>query len=136
VARLIAGASGEQLGRVDRGIARRIVLAALPVVLQLRYDRRDAHELAGELELRIPRTEGYGHDPITIVIDHGRCSIRPGASAEPTATMTSTLADLVRSGTGAVDLPVLIAQQRVELCGDPWFAMRSALFRLATRSWV
>jgi hypothetical protein len=98
------------------------------------FDRNSARGLTAVLELRVrvlPRRQGT---PVTLRIDDGRLSIRPGAAQTPGAVASIRLVDLLRLGIGATAWPQLMAAGRLQLSGDPFLALRfPSLFRLRAR---
>jgi SCP-2 sterol transfer family len=95
------------------------------------FDRRSARGLTAVLELRVRVVPGRRGTPVTLRIDDGRLSIRPGAAPAPGAVASIRLIDLLRLGVGAAAWPQLMAAGRLQLSGDPFLALRfPSLFRL------
>lgn len=64
-----------------------------------------------------------GTVPYVIDVNDGSCDIHRGEAAEPTATITLSLADLVQMTTGQVNGAVLAMTGRLEVGGDAGTAM-------------
>jgi hypothetical protein len=123
-----------RISTVDRGPARRVLLAALPRALARRFDAEAAGDLDTTLALVIRGEDGRAPDRLTVVIANRRCDIRRDAGAPAKASITVGAADIVRLATGAVAWPSLLEGGRLELGGNPFAALRfPALFRLPPR---
>jgi hypothetical protein len=137
MARRVAAVPERWMAGIERGPARRAIVAALPLIMRLRVNRRLARESQGVIELRLRRCDGTGADHLHIVLDGRRCRVRRGPSPRPTAALTTGLADLLRMAAGAVATPRLLQDGRLSLIGDVLVIMRfPAVFRLPTRALV
>ena len=104
---------------LDRGPARRALLAALPRMLEGRIDREAARGFTGKLELRIRPDDSYQLDFVD-----GECTVRRGSNGAAQATVTVGAADLARLVAGKVTWYRLVGAGRMELDGDPYVAVR------------
>lgn len=64
-----------------------------------------------------------GTVPYVVAVDNGSCDIHRGEQADPTATISLSLADLVQMTTGQVNGAVLAMTGRLEVSGDAGTAM-------------
>lgn len=112
-------------------------LRGLPVVLRRKFRRKNAvvegEDLTALIEMEI-RCDGGNAVALAISVHQRRCTIRKFPAEEADATMSLRLADLIRMVSGAVDGPMLMADGRMEVSGDPFLLARfPGLFGLRTR---
>lgn len=95
------------------------------------FDRQSARDLTATLELRVRVVRRRRGMALTLEIEDGRLRVRPGAPADPGATVTIGARDLLRLAAGSVAWPQLLSNGRLELSGDAFLALRvPSLFRL------
>lgn len=98
------------------------------------FDASRAQDLDATLEVRIRPLRRRRPVPLTVRIESGRFSVRPGAPAKPGATATIAAGDLGRLAIGTVGWPALLSSGGLELSGDPFLALRlPLLFRLPAK---
>lgn len=132
-ARYVAGLSDAQLGVIERGPLRAVLLRAIAVVLPLKFKRSVGGDIDGVLELRFVRPGGEP-DRLQLVMRKGRCRARRNGSARPDAVALLHLSDLARLAAGSVEAGWLANDGRVVLSGDPFLFVRfPAAFGLRTR---
>jgi hypothetical protein len=145
-ARLIAGLSDAQLGHLERGPLRWLIVRTLPVAMPLMFSRKAARgvggaPVSGTVELALRRRDGGESDVFSVVIADGRCRVRRGPAARPRASISIGLIDGARMGSGAVDpafyLADGIAAGRISLSGDVFlFLAFPNLFRMPNRKLI
>lgn len=125
-------AIGRGLARLDRHPAGHwMIVRTLPPAIRMRFDAAAARGLDAVLELAIRHPRGGEPTCFELVIADARCSVRPGASAQPGARATVGSDDLILLACGAARWPELLSSGRFQLSGDPFLALRFAsLFRL------
>ncbi len=123
---------GRWLAALDRRPAgHRVVVRALPAAIRRRFDPRSADGLEAVFELAIRDPRGRDPERFELAVADARCSVRPGAPAQPGARATIGSEDLILLASGAASWPELLSNGRFELSGDPFLALRFAsLFRL------
>lgn len=135
VRRLSRGAlrrGDRQLARLDRGVARRALLAALPRAMPTQFVPAAADGFDGTIALCIRSRNGGPPARYEIRVAHGRCTVRRVAVPAVGTTITVAGSDLVRLAGGAAAWPRLLGEGRLEIEGDPFVALRfPALFGLA-----
>ncbi len=131
-ARSMLSRSGIRLARLDRRPApHRLVLRALPRVLQARFDARAATGLQAVFELRVSDPGGEPPSRFQLLVSESSCQVTPGPASSPGATATLGADDMIRLVSGSVGWPGLVSSGRLELTGDPFLAVRfPSLFRL------
>lgn len=133
-ARWVHGLSDQQLGFVERGPVRWLLMRALPVVLPLKFKKSVGGDIDGVLELRFIDPAGGEPDRIQLVMRTGKCRGVRNGSARADATALMHVPDLVRLAAGAVDAGWLAHDGRVTVSGDPFLFVRfPAAFGLRTR---
>ncbi|MDQ6606079.1 MAG: SCP2 sterol-binding domain-containing protein [Actinomycetota bacterium] len=135
-ARTLLSRGGSRVAGLDRRRApHRMILRAVPLALNIRFDAASAHDLDAVLELRVRDPGGGRADEFELRIFGGRCEVRPGPARHPGAGVLVGAGDMIRMASGAVGWPELLSAGRLELSGDPFLALRFPnLFRLpATR---
>ena len=136
LASFMARRSDRQLGILERGPLRRIVLATLPMSMRAMFRPKVAAAADGTIEFRL-RRPGGGVDYMEISVFRGACSIHPRASDWPTAVIDVGVADLLRMAAGAVATPSLVTDHRLRINGDMIMIMRfPTLFGLPTHPLV
>lgn len=145
-AHVIAGPAGALLVLIERGPLRRALLAVLPRVLPRLFRTESTRVLGGEplsgvLELKLRNPSGAAADPFGIAFDGDGCRVSRGCRVRPDASVTISLADMVRLGSGAVDpgkfLAGGIGAGRIGLVGDPFLMLAFPnLFGLANRKLI
>jgi hypothetical protein len=137
MARVVAALSDEQLGRLERGPLRRLVIGTLPAALRVLFRRRRAAGTSGVVELRLVDPDGGAPACVSVAFADGTCTVARGPSARPTATLTVGIGDLVRMASGAVSSPALVQVGRLRIMGDVFLVMSfPSLFGLPTRPLV
>ena len=101
-------------------VSSQVVLAAIPTGIAMRFDPDAAGDLDAVLELRIAGTG----TSFALEIADGRCRVQRRSAPEATAGVTISAGDIVRLISGVVQWPVLLADKRLELSGDPFLALR------------
>jgi SCP-2 sterol transfer family protein len=124
MARFVAGLSDASMGRLERGLPRRIILLSMPLAMRLRFKRKLARGAHGVIEFRWLEPDGEISRYMEVRIDDGRCAIRRVQSERPTSTMSVGVADLLRMVLGAVATPTLIDEGRMRLNGDLFMILR------------
>lgn len=128
-------AGDAQLGTVERGRPRKLLLETLVLALPRRFDAVAAGDLDTIIALDVRDPDGGPADHHELVIRDGRCEVRRRGSGLPSATITIGAADLVRLIGGSVGWPALIGSGAIELAGDPFMALRvPTLLRLPVRA--
>ena len=95
------------------------------------FDRHSARDLTATLELRVRVVRRRQGLALALEIEDGRLRVRPGAPADPGATVRIGAGGLLRLGVGSVAWPQLLSTGRLELSRDPFLALRvPSLFRL------
>lgn len=95
------------------------------------FERAHAQDLRATFELRVRPLRGCEPWCFAVYVEGGRCWLRPRAPADPDASATISLADLLRLAVGSEGWPALLSGGRLELAGDPFLALRlPMLFRL------
>lgn len=134
-ARFVLRCSDEKL---ERHIASRMFLRGLPFALQRKFRGKDAVVEGEDVTALIEMEIRHGEDarvPLAISIHRRRCTIRKMPVSNPDVAMSLRLADLIRMVSGAVDGPMLMAEGRMKVSGDPFLLARfPGLFGLRTRS--
>ena len=114
---------------LDRGPARRAMLAALPRILEGMIDREAARGFTGMLALQVRPDDTY-----ELSFADGECTISRGANGAAQATVAADASDLARLVAGRVTWYRLLGAGRMELSGDPYVAVRfPALLGLTRR---
>lgn len=120
------------LARLDRGIARRALLAALPRAMPMQFVPAAAEGFDGTIALCVRSRNGGPAARYEIRVARGRCAVRRVAAPAAGTTITVAGSDLVRLAGGAAAWPRLMGEGRLEIEGDPFVALRfPALFGLA-----
>lgn len=120
------------LARLDRGLGRQALLAALPRAMPLQFVPAAAEGFEGTIALRVRSGNGGSPAAYEIAVAQGRCAVRRASSPAAATTVTVTGSDLIRLAGGAAAWPRLMGEGRLEIEGDPFVALRfPALFGLA-----
>jgi len=129
------------LAHLDRGVARRALLAALPRAMPMQFVPAAAEGFDGTIALCVRSRNGGPPARYEIRVARGHCAVRrvaaPAAGTTITVagagtTITVAGSDLVRLAGGAAAWPRLMGEGRLEIEGDPFVALRfPALFGLA-----
>jgi hypothetical protein len=124
--------AGRWLAAVDRRrVGHRLIVRALPTAIRRRFDPRSADGLEAVFELAVRDPRGQAAERFELAVADARCSVRPGAPAQPGARATIASDDLILLAAGAASWPELLSSGRFELAGDPFLALRFAsVFRL------
>jgi hypothetical protein len=110
--------------------SRALVLGALPAGLSRRFDAAAAGDLDATFELRVPGGRN-GQRRFAVRVSESRCTVERRAAPEAGASVMISAGDIVRLVTRTLPWPVLLANDRLELGGDPFLALRfPKLFRL------
>jgi putative sterol carrier protein len=137
IARLVARLSDGQLRWLEWALIRWLVIRSVAPALRLLFKPSIAEDVDGVIELRLKRPRGGPPEYIEIDIRGRTCLVRRAPSRWPTATLTITLADMLRIATGAVGVPPVVQAGRVRFSGDVFLIMRfPELFRLPKRPFV
>ncbi len=101
-------------------VSGRVVRAAIPAGMMIRFDPEAAAGLDAVLELRLARSDAR----YAVHVAGGRCTVARGSAPEAGASVTISAGDLVRLISGAIPWTDLLAHGRLELGGDPFLALR------------
>jgi hypothetical protein len=131
-ARVWLSRGGDRVAGFDaRPGTHRLILRALPLAMQKRFDPAMADDLKATLELRIRDPAGGAPAAFEINIADHRCTVRAGPAPEPGAAAELGADDIIRLVSGGTGWPALLAAGRLEMSGDPFLALRfPLLFRL------
>jgi hypothetical protein len=131
-ARAVLGRGGERVAELDaRPVPHRLILRALPLALERRFDPSAADGLDAVMELRVRDPGGGEPARYELSVGGGALRVRPGAATEAKAAVTIGGGDMIRLVSGAAVWPALLAAGRLELSGDPFLGLRfPKLFRL------
>lgn len=133
-AKYVAGLSDEQLGFLERGALRWVLVRAIPIAFPLKFKKSVGGDIDGVLELRLIDPRGGEPDRIQLAMKNGRCRGRRNGTARPDATATMHISDLIRLAVACVEAGWLTNDGRVTLSGDPFLFVRfPAAFGLHTR---
>lgn len=122
---------------IERHVAARMFLRGLPSSLRMKFRSADAVVDGEDLTAVIAMTIVVGDEPhhLEISIAQRRCMIRRAEARRPDVSMRLRLSDLIRMSSGAVTGPLLMADGRMAVSGDPFLLARfPGLFGLTTRS--
>lgn len=86
--------------------------------MRRRFDPAAAGDLEATFELDLSGSR------YAVRVSGGRCQVQRRPAPEAAARVRISRADLVRLITGATEWTVLLAQDRLELGGDPFLALR------------
>ena len=131
-ARALLSRGGERAAELDgHPLSHRVILRALPLALQRRFDPVRAGDLEAVFELRVRDPAGGEAAPFELSIAGAALTVRPGPARAPRAGVEVGADDMIRLVSGAVGWPALLAAHRLELSGDPFLGLRfPLLFRL------
>jgi hypothetical protein len=123
---------GDRVAGLDEHpVSHRLILRALPLALQKRFDPIAARDLEAVLELRVRDPAGGTSTPFELSVAAGALTVRPGPARDPGAGVEVGADDMIRLVSGVVGWPQLLAAHRLELSGDPFLGLRfPLLFRL------
>ena len=134
-ARFVARRSDEQLGRLEHGPQRRVMLDAVFAAMRRQFDPAAAGDFDGVVEFRILDDGRRPAERYQLTIRNGQCTVRRNGSAEPDVWFVSGLGDLLRIGSGAAGWPELMGSRRIELGGDPFTGIRAlGIFGISPRA--
>jgi hypothetical protein len=139
VARFVARRTDHQLERAPVGP---LVVWALPFALRAQFRPDCAVDFDGSdidtlMLLSLERDGGRRRYRFEIRIAEGRCRVRRRREGgpRPDATLTGSLADLIRMASASVHPLALIAEERFSMAGDTSVLVRfPAMFRQPTSS--
>ncbi len=131
-ARALLSRGGERAAELDgHPLSHRVILRALPLALQRRFDPARAEGLGAVFELRVRDPAGGEPARFELSIAGSGLTVRPGRAHAPQAAVQVGADDMIRLVSGAVGWPALLAARRLELSGDPFLGLRfPLLFRL------
>ncbi len=118
--------------RVDDSPAtRRAALLALPRVLAQQFSPAAAGDLHAVYELRVRAPAGAIEARFALTVADGTLDVERRPAPEATAWVSVGLGDMIRLISGATQVWPLMADQRLDIGGDPFTALRfPALFNL------
>jgi putative sterol carrier protein len=118
-ARIIRGASHEQLEQLMRSPLRRIVLEAIFWQMPRRIDKRKAAGTSASVRWEITGRRNDRADLYQLELDDGRCQvIRGGSGPDPQVTITLDGAEFLLIATGGSDPMSAYFSGRVVVAGD------------------
>lgn len=123
-ARFVAGRSEQQLGRLEHGPQRRVMLEAMFSAMRRRFDPQAAGDMDAVVEFRILDDERRPAERYQLTIRDGRCTVARNGGAQPDVWFVARATDLLKIGSGAAGWPELLGTRRIELGGDPFTGMR------------
>lgn len=134
-ARFVARRSDEQLGRLEHGPQRRVVLDAVFAAMRRQFDPAAAGDFDGVVEFRILDDARQPAERYQLTIRGGRCVVERNGGAKPDVWFVTSPGDLLRIGSGAVGWPELMGSRRIELGGDPFIGIRAlGMFGISARA--
>jgi hypothetical protein len=123
-AEFVAGLSDDQLGWLERGLPRKVIIGSLVYALPRKFVRAVAGDIDGVIELRFVDPAGKAPDQIQFTIRNGKCTATRNGTARPDSIATMHISDLIRMGTGSVEAGWLMHDKRITLSGDPFLFVR------------
>jgi len=118
-ARVIRGASHEQLEQLMRSPLRRIVLETIFWQMPRRVDKRKAADTSASVRWEITGRRNDGADIYQLELNDGHCRVDRGDSArEPEVTITLDGAEFLLIATGGSDPMSAYFSGRVTVAGD------------------
>ena len=100
-----------------------ILAPLIAIALRLRFDPASARGLNAIFAMRV-RVLGSRTLPLRLEVRSGTAFISRGAAPDAGAAVAISLVDMIRMGLGLTPWPELLAQNRLELSGDPFLALR------------
>ena len=123
-AKFVSNRSEQQLGRLEHGPQRRVMLDTMFAAMRRKFDPEMAGDLDAVVEFRILDEQRQPAERYQLTIRNGQCTVQRNGSAAPDVWFSTGVSDLLRIGSGAAGWPELMGKRRIELGGDPFAGMR------------
>jgi putative sterol carrier protein len=135
-AKLVAGASTEQMKEIVNGPSRKQVLDEIFGRMADHVDQERARGLDAVVHFKIldrPEEQGGGYDHYEVVFDDGRCAASDEPARDPQVTIKVQPVDFLKLAANQASGPTLFLTGKLKLEGDVILASRlTSFFRIPT----